>query len=164
MKKFALILILAVILALSFGCGNASNALPKEYPSELAIENGDYVNVHGAIYNEDVLTAFLAKADRGEDATIRIVNYTVEGDPIIKEASYTKEGGFTVTIDNTRDHFGEPRIKTNTYQNLLMYQDEESGLEYILVTDFSELTKEMFEQGFEDGKEITIVAARPVAG
>lgn len=74
------------------------------------------------------------------------------------------KGGFTVTIDNTRDHFGEPRIKTNTYQNLLMYQDEESGLEYILVTDFSELTKEMFEQGFENGKEITIVAARPVAG
>ena len=163
MKKQALILILAAILALSLGCSSTPKALPKVYPSEMAAENGDYVEVHGSIYNGDVLTNFLEKTDRGEDAFIRIVIYTVEGDPIIKEVSYTKNG-FAVTIDNTRDQFGEPKIKSNTYQNLLMYQDEETGLEYIVVTDLPELTKELFDKGFEDGEEITILTARAIAG
>lgn len=163
MKKQALILILAAILVLSLGCSSAPTALPEVYPIEMAAENGDYVDVHGSIYNEDVLTDFLEKADRGEDAFIRIVVYTVEGDPIIKEVSHTKDD-FAVTIDNTRDQFGEPKIKANTYQNLLVYQDEESGLEYIVVTDLSELTKEQFDKGFEDGEEITILTTRAIAG
>ena len=163
MKRSLFVLILAAILALSLGCGNAPIDLPKEYPSELAIENGDYVSVHGTIYNEDVLTDFLAKADRGEDAFIRSVDYTVEGDPIIKEVSYTKEGGFVITIDNTRDHFGKPKVTKSTYKNLLIYKDEEFGIEYIVVTDLSELTRLQFSKGLEDEK-VAILATRPIAG
>lgn len=164
MKKPVLILMAAVLLLLSFGCGNNSSlsALPKEYPSEVAATNGDYVNVHGTIYNEDVLTDFLAKTDRGEDAFIRSVDYTVEGDPIIKEVSYAKEGGFVITIDNTRDHFGKPKVTTSTYKNLLVYEDEEFGTEYIVVTDLSELTRLLFSKGLEDGK-VAILATRPIA-
>ena len=163
MKKSTFLIVIAAILVLSFGCssGSTRDTLPKVYPSELAIENGDYVNVHGTIYNEDVLTDFLNKADRGEDAFIRSVDYTVEGDPIIKEVSYTKEG-FTVTIDTTRDKFGEQAVTIKTYQNLLQYQDTENGIEYVVVTDLPELTKELFDKGFEDGKEITILTIRPI--
>jgi len=112
MKKiFAFIFILLFILS---GCSDRvskkfgkipSEELPKEYPPDTAIENGDYVDLHGKISNKDIMINFLEKVNKNEEAYIRTVQYTIEGDPVICDFYYDKNK-FIVTTDNTRDTFG----------------------------------------------------------
>lgn len=124
----------------------ALNKLPKEYASEAAAANGDYVNVHGQISNEDKLTAFLDAASAKKRAAVRMVQYTVEGDPIISDIIF--DGGkFTVWYDTTRDAFGEQKITQSEYQNMLEY--EADGTTYIFLTNEKEITKDLFENGFD---------------
>lgn len=96
---------------------SADTEPPAEYPSDTAIANGDYVNLHGEIYNADVMDAFLTKVAALEEAAIRTVEYTVEGDAILKDVSY--DGSvFSVTVDTTRDAFGPQETYTNYYARL----------------------------------------------
>ena len=118
-KLFILIFIFLFILT---GCSKTPaeqfgkthiNELPKEYISDIAIENGDYVNLHGIISNENIMIDFLEKVDKNEEAFIRTVQYTIEGDPVINDFYYDKNI-FTVTTDNTRDAFGGNNTKRET--------------------------------------------------
>lgn len=103
-----------------------------EYPSNMAIANGDYVNVHGEIYNAEVMDHFLASVAALEEAALRTVEYTVEGDPILTDVSY--DGAvFTVTVDTTRDAFGPQETYTNRYARLeTVYLPEQDITEYRL--------------------------------
>jgi len=87
--------------------------IPKNYLPSEAIENGDYVNLHGIISNENVMIDFLEKVDKNEEAFIRTVLYTIEGDPIINDFYYNRNK-FTVTTDNTRDMWGGENKKRET--------------------------------------------------
>ena len=122
--------------------------LPHEYPSGVAIENGDYVNIHGIIANEDAMADFLAKVDNKETASVRTVIYTVEGDPIITTFSFNSSY-FSVTTDTTRDKFGAQAIENRRYNNLVLYTDEETERTYYIVTDLSEVNKEIYYDGFD---------------
>ena len=122
--------------------------LPYEYPSGIAIENGDYVNIHGIIANEDAMADFLAKVDNKETASVRTVIYTVEGDPIITTFSFNSSY-FSVTTDTTRDKFGAQAIENRRYNNLVLYTDEETERTYYIVTDLSEVNKEIYYDGFD---------------
>lgn len=110
----------------------ADAELTAEYPSDTAIANGDYVNLHGEIYNADVMDAFLTKVAALEEAAIRTVEYTVEGDAILKDVSY--DGSvFAVTVDTTRDAFGPQETYTNYYARLeTVYLPEQDITEYRL--------------------------------
>ncbi|MEL7608953.1 MAG: DUF4362 domain-containing protein [Bacillota bacterium] len=126
--------------------------LPEEYTSEEAIANGDYVNVHGQISNADAMTAFLDAVAKKAPAAIRTVSYTVEGDPIIADIVF--DGSvFSVTNDATRDAFGAQEVTRSEYQNLLEYEGE--GTVYTFLTNETEITKELYESGF-DGYLLTI--------
>ena len=118
-KLFILIFILMLVLS---GCSKTPaeqfgkipiSKLPKEYLPDTAIENGDYVNLHGKISNENIMIDFLEKVDKNEEAFIRTVQYTIEGDPIISDFYYDKSK-FTVITDNTRDAFGGNNKKRET--------------------------------------------------
>ena len=87
--------------------------IPEKYSPDEAIENGDYVDVHGMITNGEVMTGFLAKVEKGEKAFIRTTSYTIEGDPIIYDFYYDGEK-FIVTTDHTRDAFGGANLKRET--------------------------------------------------
>lgn len=94
--------------------------LEGDYSLEKAIEKGCIVITHNKIYNRDKLVKFIENTamnskNRIED-TIKIVQYTTEGDPIITELSYkikdeTYEIGnetknkttYVLKTDNTRD-------------------------------------------------------------
>lgn len=103
---------------------------PEKYTLEMAIANGDYVNCHGEIYNSNAMDTFLAKVAVPEEAAIRTVQFTVEGDPILTDISY--DGTlFTVTEDTTQDAFGNGMVGTNYYTTLeLVYIPETDITEY----------------------------------
>lgn len=102
--------------------------LPKEYSLQQAIKDECFVIANNKIYNKNRLDEFIKNTggnteNRKED-TIRIVEYTIEGDPIITEVSFkikdetyilrgkpVNKTTYIVKRDNTRDSFGEnPKI------------------------------------------------------
>ncbi|MDR0434776.1 MAG: DUF4362 domain-containing protein [Gracilibacteraceae bacterium] len=92
--------------------------LPADYSKEQAIKDGVYV-IHGAeIHNQRRVDAFYADALAGRAAFMRVMQYTIEGDPIITDYRYDGET-YTVVYDSTRDKFGSGDISTLTYKHLL---------------------------------------------
>lgn len=91
--------------------------LTGPYPPDTATANVDYVNCHGILYNEDIMTQFLTHADALEEASIRTVQYTPEGNPILTDVTF--DGSiFNVTKDSTQDAFGSQDRFTNQYARL----------------------------------------------
>lgn len=98
--------------------------LPKEYSLQQAIKDECFVIANNKIYNKNRLDEFIKNTggnteNRKEDK-IRIVEYTIEGDPIITEVSFkikdetyilsgkpVNKTTYIVKRDNTRDSFGE---------------------------------------------------------
>jgi len=98
----------------------ALSELPQDYSLEQAIDDGCVVITYNKIYGKEKLDKFIENTkinsqERKEDK-IRIVQFTVEGDLIIKDLEYKKEErldgclemdktGYILTVDNTRDKF-----------------------------------------------------------
>lgn len=102
--------------------------LPKEYSLEQAIKDECFIITNSKIYNKNKLDKFIQNTgvnsqNRKED-TVRIVEYTREGDPIITELSFkikdetyilsgkpVNKTTYILKRDNTRDKFAEePKI------------------------------------------------------
>ncbi len=131
--------------------------LPKKYPPDEAITNGDYVNVHGQISNEEKLTEFISAVTSKKSAAIRMVQYTVEGDPIISDIIFDANK-FTVFNDTTRDAFGEQKISKNEYEHMLEYNRE--GVIYVFLTNDEEITDERYDKGL-DGYLLYYTPSKP---
>ncbi len=116
------------------------SALPEKYLPETAAANGDYVEVHAAkFYNEEKLTAFLGHVYSKKEASIRLVSYTTEGDPIISDVVYDGSK-FTVFCDTTRDQFGKKEIAHYEFLNLFEYTRKDDTTLLLLSND-SELNE-----------------------
>lgn len=74
------------------------------FTMDAAIEKGDVVNVHGHIYNYENFKFFLKKIDEQENAKIRIITYTIEGDPIFYHLNYDGTS-INVESDNSKDKY-----------------------------------------------------------
>lgn len=99
---------------------NMINDTDEDYSLEKAIESGYFVIEHNKIYNKDKLDKFIENTsinskNRIEDS-IKIVQFTTEGDPIIIELSYkikdetyllsgkpVNKTTYILKVDNTRD-------------------------------------------------------------
>ena len=94
--------------------------IPQEYSMEQAIKDGCVV-ISNAVFNKDELDSFIANTtannENRQSDFIRIVQYTIEGDPIITDLEYRKDLGYILTYDNTRDAFGAD-TKVTTYDNI----------------------------------------------
>ncbi|NLE12641.1 MAG: DUF4362 domain-containing protein [Clostridiales bacterium] len=97
----------------------ALNKLPKDYSPE-----PDAIFTHNSLPDEDKslqierLRRFFESTDLGISDMLRLVSYTVEGDPIITDITLEKFGWtarITVTTDNTRDRFAANRTVTTSY-------------------------------------------------
>lgn len=100
--------------------------LPKQYSLQQAIKDECFIIANNKIYNKNKLDEFIKNTggnteNRKED-TIRIVEYTREGDPIITEISFkikdetyilsgkpVNKTTYVLKRDNTRDKFAEER-------------------------------------------------------
>lgn len=113
------------------------SSLPKEYTLDMAKENGDVIWTHKEVYNLEKLNTFMNNVQNGTKDMIRVVGFTIEGDPIIQDLEYNGEV-INLTYDSTRDEFSaNPSISTYEYREIVIetsYNEHYKGdfIEYYL--------------------------------
>lgn len=110
-------------------------------------ESDAYVIIHGRVKNgQDVWDDFLEKVKVHESTSIDIIQFTIEGDPIITNLQFNGTD-FTVVRDNTQDSFAGSRAgvteSSYKYMNLL----QESDCVEVILSQETDLTKEQLYSG-----------------
>lgn len=121
-NKIHLYLLVLIAMIVSSACS---------YTSEKAVLNGDIVNMHGPVYNYPAFESFLESMEMEEAATVRIANYTLEGDPTLYNLSF-QDSTIHLEIDRSKNkNRGKHPVKTNmTCTDLL----EEEGQQLFIYT------------------------------
>ncbi|OIU70469.1 hypothetical protein BHE18_12210 [Rossellomorea aquimaris] len=87
------------------GCDEAGDKAEIEVGKPFAPASDDVVNRHGKIENLDQFEAFFENVQNDKKAHIRIVSYTIEGDPILHDLEY--DGDVIHSFeDSRRDAYG----------------------------------------------------------
>lgn len=108
----------------------------KEYPKELDEEilYDMYVCAHGSVVSgQKVWDAFYESVEAGENAQVEIMEYTVEGDPIITSINYENDR-FYIVVDSSRDTFGGDEKYTSYVYDYWKVIDEPQEDEVVLRT------------------------------
>jgi predicted small lipoprotein YifL len=107
-------------------------SIPESYSPEKAVENGRFVLVHGSLRSDRQLADdFVATAEAGREASLVIVQYTIEGDPIITNL-YFDGSTYYGLEDHTRDAFkGDYDHIEFAYQQLHIHETEEEWLVFL---------------------------------
>lgn len=92
--------------------------LPKEYTFDQALKDGCLIISYKSVYNKGMLDKFIENTGVNSKNRIpdvlRVAQWTTEGDLILTDVEYTKEGKYKIRHDSTRDKFSieEDRIIT----------------------------------------------------
>ena len=125
--KILALLVIGLVLS---GCGK-SVAVSHSTAAVFTENEEDIVDKHGEVANFERMEEFLSNIEWQSEDQIRIVHYTLEGDPIIQEVDFDGEI-FTYVYDNTHDNFGSPEVTTSTCTELKTKED--SGMtNYVLL-------------------------------
>lgn len=130
MKKRIIGLVAVSLLTLT-GCGIS-------YPSEEAIKNGDIVMTPERA-NIDRFEIFLKKVDAQKKDTIRMTNYTTEGDAIIEDITFDGKE-FEYSLDSSRDEYGSETDDRNKEVCQNLKEQVENGQSIFTLTDCEEGT------------------------
>jgi hypothetical protein len=116
--------------------------IPREYQPEEAVVAGHVVIVHGTMLSEPaILSGFIEGTGKGEKKDLTIVQYTVEGDPIVTSVSY--DGTVYRGIeDTTRDRFGPQEQRAFEFRYLKDFRDK--GRRMVILVDDDTLTFEKY--------------------
>lgn len=112
MKYITAFLLSAFLLA---GCSpaNGVNLSADNYDPQPK----DVIDSHGSIEHLEELDRFIEQFDKQKKAKVRIVQYTIEGDPILTDLDYNREI-IQYQHDTTRDQYGSGSITKKTCQNI----------------------------------------------
>lgn len=138
-KKF--IFYIAILSFIVLGCKSngisQENTLDKDNNSDSEVvpdykqSPEDVIDMHGDITNLDKLLTFSENVNRGKQDKIRIVSYTIEGDPILHDLEY--DGNvINLTIDSRRDKYGSGSVETTICKSIEIEETEENT-DYFLV-------------------------------
>lgn len=130
MKKRIIGLVAVSLLTLT-GCGIS-------YPSEEAIKNGDIVMTPERA-NIDRFEIFLKKVDAQKKDTIRMTNYTTEGDAIIEDITFDGKE-FEYSLDSSRDEYGSETDDRNKEVCQNLKEQVENDQSIFTLTDCEEGT------------------------
>lgn len=170
MKKTAYIIFLLLIFVIlsacnsqnekkSFRTGGEPQSTVEDKPGIYVkgLKNVDVLNSHGSIEGLERMFSFYDNVQNGVPSDLRVVHYTIEGDPIVTDLSH--DGEFLeVKYDTTRDNFGSGAITINQCGNLteevnptntsyiaVDCNDGFSGMEEILHINYSMSQQDLFE-------------------
>lgn len=82
------------------------------------LENVGVLNSHNRIEGLENMTNFYENIKNGVPSELRIVHYTIEGDPIVTDLNYNGEL-LEVIDDTTRDKYGSGAIRHNNCSKLI---------------------------------------------
>lgn len=127
MRTITRISVLILLLFVS-GCNNGQKSIDsnmhKDSPPPYSKTADDIIDTHGMLENKERLDEFFNNVQQGKDDHIRVVKYTIEGDPIIY--SYELENKvINVTIDTTRDAYGHGEIVHKTCTSMMVNEETE---------------------------------------
>jgi hypothetical protein len=112
-------------------------SLPQKYESAKAVADGCFVILHGRLLSDPKMADnFTAAARAGKAASLRIVQYTIEGDPIITQVDFL-DGIFHGLLDESRDNFGRFGSEIVEYEMpyLAVFDDGERQVAYLVKED-----------------------------
>ncbi|MEI4771922.1 DUF4362 domain-containing protein [Psychrobacillus sp. FJAT-51614] len=114
------------------------------YDSETAVKNGDVINMHGPVYNFPHFERFLDNIEAKEAASVRITNYTLEGNPTLYNLSF--DGSlFDLEIDRSKNKDrGDSPAKVNMTCSELVSEEGQQLLTYTLEGCQQDSTVESF--------------------
>ena len=171
--------------------GNATLADLRKFNIAYTIKTRDKEDTntvtihHNSVHNIEKLHSFMdntsANNKNRQDDSIKIIYYTIEGDPIIKDIKYVHnesefQAYYEVTTDRTVDKFGTQTITTEKYDTRTISKKERNGYVDILLTQhplaclseelepvtICSIPKEKFEVIIEENSFIaTIVEEEP---
>ena len=102
------------LLILSIGILSACS-----YDSEKAAKNGDIINMNGPVYNFSRFQLFLDNIDTKKTDSVRITNYTLEGDPILYNLTFNGSAiDFEMDRSKVKDSGNDPTIVSMSCTNL----------------------------------------------
>lgn len=84
----------------------------------------DVVDTHGEITNLEKLNKFVEDVHKGFENEIRIVRYTVDGDPVLQDLKYDTEE-ITYTNDTTYDQHGNQSASTMNCKSIEKRETDE---------------------------------------
>jgi hypothetical protein len=90
----------------------------------------DIVDSHGEITNLEKFMKFVENVNQGIEDKIRVVRYTIEGDPKLHDLDFDGKI-ITSTTDTTRDEFGDGSVRTASCKSIDVKETDEST-EYTL--------------------------------
>lgn len=94
-------------------------SLPETYSMEQAKKDNCFI-IGLTSYNENLYSEFMSKYNKKENAFIRVVQTTIEGDICIVDVLYeARNNKVHIVQDNTRDQYSSPNdmtIKYKTYE------------------------------------------------
>jgi hypothetical protein len=126
--------------------------IPEDYNHELAIKNGDVVDLHGLGYNVYKLDNFI-EGFKNNTLTlgdmVRVTRYTIEGDPVIFDIVINDDGA-SLIIDSTKGKFISPSDKKRVYYKVKdVFVKRENMRTYYMIT--TETGEELPLATFKDG-------------
>lgn len=169
MIKMKYIIYLFVLASLLVACNtsNGSDEIQERVkPSVKGVSDVDVVNTHGGVEGVKKMQIFYENTQKGIASDLRIVHYTIEGDPMVTDLSYN---GDTIEVehDTTRDTYGSGQITTNTCGKLLVESNPTNiayiatdckgmpyGMESVLQIDYDMNQQDLFEIELKFGVEL----------
>ncbi|WP_318614591.1 DUF4362 domain-containing protein [Sporosarcina sp. YIM B06819] len=96
------------------------------YDSEKAVKNGDVINHNGPVYNFPRFELFLDRIEANKPATVRIANYTLEGDPTLYNLTFDGSSiDLEIDRSNNNNRGDEPAKVNRTCQDLVMEEGQQ---------------------------------------
>lgn len=132
MRKFLSISMMLLFLS---GCSVNTQQSPNTYKHQ----EKDVINTHGSIENIEQLDQFVDDVNNEEVSKVRVVHYTIEGDPIFLDITYD---GTSIQSrhDSTKDQYGSGEI---TEQRCERITKNETDTETSYELECGEETKEI---------------------
>jgi len=138
MKKLKYKYFLFVLLFLLAACStnnpvgeSGRQPMTKERPIVEGVNDVDVLNTHGGIEGFGSMQDFYENLQKGVASDLRIVHYTIEGDPIVTNLTFDGDL-LEVEHDSTRDSYGSGEIRTTSCANMIV-ESTPTRISYIAI-------------------------------
>ena len=99
--------------------------IPSDYSKDKAIEDKIYVSTYDEVYNNEIIEKFYESYKNKQECFMRMMRYTIEGDPIITDVLYDKDKVYVVE-DNRRDGYAsEGNITLKVFAKFGVEQEQD---------------------------------------
>jgi hypothetical protein len=127
-KKPIFLILVFLLIAFISGCGSEGNI--HSSPEPIKTELNEVIDRHGQVENLERLDTFVEKVQANSKDQIRLIRYTIEGDPIYHDLDF--DGSIlTFTHDSTEDQYGNGEV--TSYQcKSLSKQESDTETKYVI--------------------------------